>query len=123
MEGGSEQGSGGDPTKKNINNDFNNKSNFFKTVLNEHDYKDTDKLADHLSLYEHKYLKDTDVRLSVERRLVGEYNKELSRIARFVRKDNPNFFFASSPSSTNITIELISNIRNLHQNVPSDFKN
>lgn len=86
---------------------------------------DADRLADHLvnSRYTavRNYLSETDIRFSRPSVHNINYNHEMSRIARYIRINNPNVFYGPSPSSTLVSQELINNIRATRVNVPAAF--
>ena len=85
---------------------------------------DTDVLAEYLTRtmnHGKRYIRDTDIRFSVERR-TPTIHPYTSRIARYIHRHHPGIFHQSSPQCTHINNALIANIRALNMNVPLNFR-
>lgn len=95
-----------------------NTSNFFATVLN----WDTDRLADFLQARRScRLVGYAGIRFGTTGIRISSYDDEFSRIARYVRQNHDGFFHEVGPNYTRITDELLSKLRGLKENVPSDF--
>ena len=96
-------------------------SKYFSTILR----FDTDTLADFLeSKKSCNYIGNTGIKFSTPNPNIpgmNPYNEEISRIARFVRA-NHDFFYRVGPNNTPIEDSLISGIRDLKKNVPTNFR-
>lgn len=98
-------------------------NSFLNLVLNP--ITDTDRLADFLEERKnmgYSNISQAGIKLSHPRRTIfTPYNEAQSRIARYVNINHDNIFYRGSPQNTTIDDSLLSKIRDLHENVPTDF--
>ena len=115
-QGGLTSGGGSGGSSGNNTGGFGKKvSNFISSVT----LRDTDVLADYFQNHKGNYVRDTNVRFSINTLTPGD--PYLSRIARYVRSVDPSIFRRIGPDSTPIHGPIIGNLRALNLNVPADF--
>ena len=86
---------------------------------------DTERLANYLEEHERagaRFVNRAGIRFTTGNVVLGTYNEEMSRIARWVREDFHNVFYTPGPDNTRIDDNLIWSLRRMRQNVPADFR-
>jgi hypothetical protein len=126
-----------DPNIVNDNGGGGDHGNIWDTNENIRDtddnIKDTDRLADYLDIHKKgpndpkmKFIKDTGIKLSTNKSYLKrrqDYQEDLSRIARFVNERYPGKVFDQyTPQYTPIVDTIVKEVRNIHENVPKEFK-
>ena len=101
--------------------DYGNHPGWLNTVMN----RDTDRLANHLEHFRGKYFRATGVLFADyhgSNNPVYNHHADLSRTVRYVRDIHPEWFYRVGPDTTVVSEGLIRDIRNLHRDVPSNFR-
>ena len=102
--------------------DFGYHPSWLDTVLIK--IKDTDRLADYLAKHKGKDLSKAGIMFGnygPNNQPVGYFDKDLSKVARYVRQINREWFNSVALNTQPITDGLINNIRTLHMDVPKSF--
>ena len=128
--GGSSQGPSGQNPKDHFNKDrypWPNRNPipvpyYHNTVTGS--ITDTERLANHLEQHERagaRFVNRAGIRFTTGDVVLGTYNEEMSRIARWVREEH-NVFYTTGPDNTTIDDNLIWSLRRMRWNVPGDFR-
>jgi len=85
---------------------------------------DTERLANYLEEHERagaRFVNRAGIRFTTGDVVLGTYNEEMSRIARWVRRFH-NVFYTPGPDNTPIDDNLIWSLRRMRRNVTADFR-